>query len=162
MPDDSNQNYRTSEQELASSPDQASSSQANGKASELKSSQAPSGDEVRLDVDQNNTHASDGKTASTTGILQLTLAEVDTLSTFAKYVDGNPRKLKRITSSYVMARALNLDGDVSQASVDDWLTQPFCTKLALWVFMCEEWPMRVSWILLRVKLLLEAKRTRLQ
>eukprot|EP00958_Prasinococcus_capsulatus_P007993 scaffold748_cov161-Prasinococcus_capsulatus_cf.AAC.2 len=88
----------------------------------------------------------------TQGIDRVTIREVCNLSAIAKYVASNPRKIKRITNSYLVARALELDlwtsvmEDVSK--LDEWTKKKFSKKLMLWTFMCEEWPTRVSWILL--------------
>eukprot|EP00929_Paragymnodinium_shiwhaense_P059085 TRINITY_DN29576_c0_g1_i2.p1 TRINITY_DN29576_c0_g1~~TRINITY_DN29576_c0_g1_i2.p1 ORF type:complete len:862 (+),score=139.80 TRINITY_DN29576_c0_g1_i2:101-2686(+) len=64
-----------------------------------------------------------------------TEAEVDAFVRLSAFAVPNPRKIKRITNLYILSRLLCPD----RAHIRD--------KLMAWIFLCEQWPVRMAWIL---------------
>lgn len=65
-----------------------------------------------------------------------TKGEVAAFGNFAKYLNPNPRRMKRIVNVYRVARLLPRS-----------LTEDQRRKLIKWVILSEQWPLRLSWIL---------------
>ena len=72
-----------------------------------------------------------------TGInFSLTLEEMDLLKDISEYAYPNPRKIKRLLNNYTFCRHLfPLDRE----------------KMIKWIVLCEQWPVRISWILHKLK-----------
>ena len=82
-------------------------------------------------------------------ISSFTEAEVDAFVRLAEFVAPNPRKLKRITNLYLLCRLLlpdeasGLTGDMRVE--ESWIK--LRDRLLAWLILCEQWPMRMCWIL---------------
>lgn len=78
-------------------------------------------------------------------LIQFDEEELVRFSQLATFAEGNPRRLKRIVNSYMVSRALARPKDKEKLRGTDW--RGFREKLVRWTFLCEMWPVRVSWIL---------------
>lgn len=73
------------------------------------------------------------------GIDQFTQAEINSFVHLSEFARPNPRKIKRITNTYILARfLLPPDADLRN-------------KTLAWIILCEQWPVRVAWILQSIK-----------
>lgn len=94
---------------------------------------SPSVQSSRLDTAQNKVPEESGFSAE----------EVETLKLFSPYMDGNPRRLKRIINVYNVARSLKRKSDKKESTplpISD-------ADLQRWIIMNEQWPFRCSWLI---------------
>ena len=73
----------------------------------------------------------------------LSLAEMDLLNDFSEHASPNPRKIKRFVNNYNVGRYLfPVPKGTSSEEEIIW-----ADKMLTWIVLCEQWPVRVSWIL---------------
>ncbi|GMH75688.1 hypothetical protein TrST_g3053, partial [Triparma strigata] len=73
--------------------------------------------------------------------------EIQAFVDMSNFFNANPRKIKRITNIYTCVRMLlpQLDEDSADAMRKEQLQ--FREKLLAWIVLCEQWPVRMCWIL---------------
>jgi hypothetical protein len=73
----------------------------------------------------------------------LSLAEMDLLNDFSEHASPNPRKIKRFVNNFNVGRYLfPVPKGTSSEEEIIW-----ADKMLTWIVLCEQWPVRVSWIL---------------
>ncbi|GMH97462.1 hypothetical protein TrVE_jg7207 [Triparma verrucosa] len=76
--------------------------------------------------------------------------EIQAFVDMSNFFNANPRKIKRITNIYTCVRMLlpQLDEDSADAAAEKRKEQlQFREKLLAWIVLCEQWPVRMCWIL---------------
>jgi len=66
--------------------------------------------------------------------------ELDLFEGLSPFLNSNPRKIKRITNIYHVARRVMVMNKRTIATDD-----PFIRKILPWIILCEQWPVRMSW-----------------
>lgn len=73
----------------------------------------------------------------------LSLAEMDLLNDFSEHASPNPRKIKRFVNNFNVGRYL-FPAPKGTSSEEEII---WADKMLTWIVLCEQWPVRVSWIL---------------
>jgi hypothetical protein len=73
----------------------------------------------------------------------LSLAEMDLLNDFSEHASPNPRKIKRFVNNFNVGRYL-FPSPKGTSSEEEII---WADKMLTWIVLCEQWPVRVSWIL---------------
>jgi hypothetical protein len=73
----------------------------------------------------------------------LSLAEMDLLNDFSEHASPNPRKIKRLVNNFNVGRYL-FPAPKGTSSEEEII---WADKMLTWIVLCEQWPVRVSWIL---------------
>lgn len=77
----------------------------------------------------------------TDSICSFSLSEIEAFNEFAPYANANPRKIKRITNVYTMVRML----------LPERVPDEFRKKLIAWIILCEQFPVRMCWIMQHIE-----------
>ena len=73
----------------------------------------------------------------------LSLDEMYMLKDFAEHVSPNPRKIKRLVNNFNVGRYLFTAPKGTSSNGEIIWTE----KMLTWIVLCEQWPVRLSWIL---------------